>query len=184
MFLRLTVSPGSRAVLCWGSEQRWSQTHPCTSQSQVGPAAGTGKENLTYGLSCGYKLHFLSIFAPWQDLQADAKPPGRFKITHTSRCEEVNTICQKYKHGRFQRAPGAQVCVDKAWEMSQWCHLLWGGAGPAAVPVLCREAPSDSSHPCPLPRAWHPKPGAGNVLPASSALWTLTAWEALLCCCA
>lgn len=63
----------------------------------------------------------------------------------------------KIQHRRFQRAPGARDCVDKAWETSQRCHLLWGGAGPAAVPVLCWEATPAL---CPQP---------GKALPACSA---------------
>lgn len=74
---------------------------------QVGPAAATGKENLTHGLACRYKLNFSSVFVPWQDLWTDANPAGQFKITHMSRCEEVNTIysfynCQKYNTGDFR----------------------------------------------------------------------------------
>lgn len=79
-------------------QQHRSQTRcPCTPHlqlgpPQVGPAAGTGKENLTYGLGSRYKLHFSSIFAPWQDLQTDAKPTGQLKISHTSHYGDVDTI--------------------------------------------------------------------------------------------
>lgn len=84
-------------------------------------------------------------------------------------CEEVNTICQKHKHRRFQRAPGAQVCVDKAWEISQWCHLLWAGAVPAAVPVLCWESPLTA-----------PSPALCHSLAPQNQLWQSPACQ--LCC--
>lgn len=84
-------------------------------------------------------------------------------------CEEVNTICQKHEHRRFQRAPGAQVCVDKAWEISQWCHLLWAGAVPAAVPVLCWESPLTA-----------PSPALCHSLAPQNQLWQSPACQ--LCC--
>lgn len=135
IFPRLTVSPGSRAVLALGASSSFEAKHavPARPSSSWATTGRKRKPHTWPGLQV--PASFLSGFAPWQDLWTDANPPGQFKITHTSLCEEVNTICQNTTQetsessrswGLCRQSMGDQPVMPSAlgWCRASSCAML------------------------------------------------------------